>query len=57
MVTVEKGFNGKPYPNASVIFHAVREEQTDANLKSLWALEQANDFALLLGKLAVPKQT
>lgn len=33
VVTVEKGFNGKPYPNASVIFNAVREEQSDAHLE------------------------
>jgi hypothetical protein len=33
VVTVEKNFNSKPFPNASVIFHATREEQTDANLE------------------------
>lgn len=33
VVTVEKGFNGKPMPNASVIFHAVRDEQTAGNLE------------------------
>jgi len=31
------------------------KEQTDANMKSLWALDRTNSFAALLGKLAVPK--
>ena len=33
VVTVEKGFNGKPLPNAAVIFHAVREGKNDGNLE------------------------
>ena len=32
------------------------KEQTDANLKSLWALDRTSSFTSLLGKLAVPKQ-
>jgi len=33
VVTVVKGFNGKPLPNAAVIFHAVREGKNDGNLE------------------------
>jgi len=33
VVTVEKGFNGKPMENAAVIFHAVRDGKEDANLE------------------------
>lgn len=33
VVTVEKGFNGKPLPNAAVIFHAVRDGRNDGNLE------------------------
>ncbi len=33
VVTVVKGFNGKPFPNAAVIFHAVREGKNDGNLE------------------------
>lgn len=33
VVTVQKGFNEKPFPNASVIFRAVRDEQTAGNLE------------------------
>jgi hypothetical protein len=33
VVTVEKGFNGKPLENAAVIFHAVRDGKEDANLE------------------------
>ena len=33
VVTVLKGFNGKPLPNAAVIFHAVREGKNDGNLE------------------------
>jgi hypothetical protein len=33
VVTVEKGFNGKPLQNAAVIFHAVRDGKADANLE------------------------
>lgn len=33
VVTVEKGLNGKPMPNASVIFHAVRDDETTGNLE------------------------
>ena len=32
------------------------KEQTDANLKSLWALDRTSNLASLLGKLAVSKQ-
>ncbi|HKA71923.1 MAG TPA: MmgE/PrpD family protein [Xanthobacteraceae bacterium] len=32
------------------------KEQTDANLKSLWALDRTSSLTSLLGKLAVPKQ-
>ena len=32
-VTVLKGFNGKPFPNAGVIFHAVRNGKNDGNLE------------------------
>jgi hypothetical protein len=33
VVTVLKGFNGKPLPNAAVVFHAVREGRDDGNLE------------------------
>jgi hypothetical protein len=33
VVTVEKGFNGKPLTNAAVIFHATREGKEDGNLE------------------------
>jgi hypothetical protein len=33
VVTVIKGFNGKPLPNAAVVFHAVREGKDDGNLE------------------------
>jgi hypothetical protein len=33
VVTVVKGFNGKPFQNAAVIFHAVREGKNDGNLE------------------------
>ncbi len=33
VVTVVKGFNGKPLPNAAVVFHAVREGRNDGNLE------------------------
>lgn len=33
VVTVEKGFNGKPLENAAVIFHAVRDGKSDGNLE------------------------
>jgi hypothetical protein len=33
VVTVEKGFNGKPLPNAAVVFHAVRNGVNDGNLE------------------------
>jgi len=33
VITVEKGFNGKPLENAAVIFHAVRDGKEDANLE------------------------
>jgi hypothetical protein len=33
VVTVQKGFNGKPLMNAAVIFHAVREGKEDGNLE------------------------
>jgi len=33
VVTVEKGFNGKPLENAAVIFHSIREGKEDANLE------------------------
>jgi hypothetical protein len=32
-VTVLKGFNNKPLPNAAVIFHAVRDGKNDGNLE------------------------
>lgn len=32
-VTVVKAFNGKPFANAGVIFHAVREGKNDGNLE------------------------
>lgn len=33
VVTVEKGFNSKPLPNAAVVFHATREGHDDGNLE------------------------
>jgi hypothetical protein len=33
VVTVEKGFNGKPLENAAVVFHAVRDGKNDGNLE------------------------
>lgn len=33
VVTVLKGFNGKPLQNAAVVFHAVREGKNDGNLE------------------------
>ena len=33
VVTVEKAFNGKPFPNASVVFRSLRDEKLDANLE------------------------
>ena len=33
VVTVEKGFNGKPLENASVIFHSMLNGKEDANLE------------------------
>ncbi|HEY5212375.1 MAG TPA: carboxypeptidase-like regulatory domain-containing protein [Acidobacteriaceae bacterium] len=33
VVTVVKGFNGKPMPNAAVVFHAVRDGKDDGNLE------------------------
>jgi hypothetical protein len=33
VITVEKGFNGKPLENAAVIFHAIRDGKEDANLE------------------------
>lgn len=33
VITVEKGFNGKPLENAAVIFHAVLNGKDDANLE------------------------
>ena len=33
VVTVVKGFNGKPFPNAAVIFHAERNGRDDGNLE------------------------
>jgi len=33
VVTVVKGFNGKPMPNAAVVFHAVRNGKDDGNLE------------------------
>src|SRR5579875_1532452 len=32
-VTVIKGFNGKPFENAGVVFHAVRNGKSDGNLE------------------------
>lgn len=34
VVTVEKGFNQKPLPNASVIFRATRDDKMTANLET-----------------------
>ena len=34
VVTVEKGFNQKPLPNASVIFRAMRDDKITANLET-----------------------
>ena len=33
VVTVQKGFNGKPLMNAAVVFHAVRDGRNDGNLE------------------------
>jgi hypothetical protein len=33
VVTVVKGFNGKPLQNAAVVFHAVRDGKNDGNLE------------------------
>jgi hypothetical protein len=33
VVTVLKGFNNKPLPNAAVVFHAVRDGRNDGNLE------------------------
>ena len=33
VVSVTKGFNGKPLPNAAVVFHAVRDGKDDGNLE------------------------
>jgi len=33
VVTVQKGFNGKPLMNAAVVFHAVRDGKEDGNLE------------------------
>jgi hypothetical protein len=33
VVTVQKGFNGKPLVNAAVVFHAVRDGKEDGNLE------------------------
>lgn len=33
VVTVEKGFNGKPLPNAAVVFHAIKDGKNDGNLE------------------------
>jgi len=33
VVTVEKGFNGKPLVNAAVIFHALKDGKSDGNLE------------------------
>lgn len=33
VITVEKGFNSKPLPNAAVVFHATREGKDDGNLE------------------------
>jgi hypothetical protein len=33
VITVVKGFNGKPLQNAAVIFHAVRDGHNDGNLE------------------------
>jgi hypothetical protein len=33
VVSVQKGFNGKPLTNAAVIFHAVRDGKEDGNLE------------------------
>lgn len=32
-ITVLKGFNGKPFENAGVVFHAVRNGKSDGNLE------------------------
>jgi len=32
-ITVLKGFNDKPFPNAGVVFHAIREGKDDGNLE------------------------
>ena len=33
VITVEKGFNGKPLTNAAVIFHALKDGKSDGNLE------------------------
>jgi hypothetical protein len=33
VVTVLKAFNGKPFPNAGVVFHAIRNGKDDGNLE------------------------
>jgi hypothetical protein len=33
VITVLKGFNDKPFPNAGVVFHAIREGKDDGNLE------------------------
>ncbi len=32
-ITVLKGFNGKPFENAGVVFHAIRDGKSDGNLE------------------------
>lgn len=33
VITVQKGFNAKPLPNAAVVFHATRDGHDDGNLE------------------------
>lgn len=33
VITVEKGFNGKPIPNAAVVFHSTKEGKDNGNLE------------------------
>ena len=33
VVSVQKGFNGKPLPNVAVVFHAVKDGRNDGNLE------------------------
>jgi len=33
VITVVKGFNGKPFANAGVVFHAIRDGKDDGNLE------------------------